>query len=115
MDAATTPHDALAARTNDRCPSCSAPMVGTNPRRPRWLRSAREAERISSMAVQIFMGLRLRGSGTGTGFPFDGHMSALQFTVNNAAFPSNRNFVLLGTCVPGVNQDRYHPAIRPGG
>src|SRR5216684_145388 len=62
-----------------------------------------------------FHGRRLRGSATGTGFPFDGYMSAVQFTGNNAAVASNGNLVLFGTCGLRVHEDRNHPAIRPGG
>ncbi len=51
-----------AARTRDKCPSCSAPMVGTNPNRLPPRRAARHAARMSSMVLQIFMawGRRLR-------------------------------------------------------
>jgi len=53
-DTDTTSHEPLAARTSERCPSCSAPIVGTNPSFFPALRSAREACRISSMVLWIF-------------------------------------------------------------
>src|ERR1700722_624912 len=55
IDAATTSHEAFAARTSDKCPSCSAPMVGTNPNRFPLRLASRHAARISSMVWQILM------------------------------------------------------------
>src|SRR5258708_28526444 len=53
-------------------------------------------------------------SGFGTGLPFYGYMSALQFTGHNAAVASYGNLVLLGICGPGLYQHRHYAAIRPG-
>ena len=47
IEAATTSDPSRAARTNDKCPSCSAPIVGTNPTRFPASRKPREALRIS--------------------------------------------------------------------
>ena len=52
MEADTASHRALAIRTNERCPSCSAPMVGTS---PNGRRAARQAARISSTVWIIFI------------------------------------------------------------
>ncbi len=53
-EAATRSHCALAARTSERWPSCSAPIVGTRPRRLPALRWLRLAARISSIAMCRF-------------------------------------------------------------
>ena len=55
METATTSLFALAARTSERWPSCNAPMVGTKPKRFPSRRVSREAERISSIVLQIFI------------------------------------------------------------
>src|SRR3954466_1281758 len=50
-DAATAAHCERAACTSDRCPACSAPIVGTNPSRLPLCRTSRQAFLIDSVDV----------------------------------------------------------------
>src|SRR5580693_139124 len=118
IDAATISQDAFAALTRDRCPSCSAPMVGTNPNRlPR--RVARQAARISSMVLQILIadfpsrGRLLVVSGGSN--PIDRNPRALKVACDNAAASPNRNLISLGSTGFLIHQDRHCPPVRPCG
>ena len=54
METATALRAVRAARTSDKCPSCSAPIVGTNASGLPSRRTLREAALISSIVEKIF-------------------------------------------------------------
>src|SRR5580700_3334757 len=113
IDAATASQEALAACTSDKCPSCSAPMVGTNPNRLPPRRAARHAARMSSTVLQILIASGRLTSGCGD--PVDRDVCALQVPLDNTPASSNRHLVRFGGRGLLLYEDRHRAPVRPGG
>src|SRR5690349_20271634 len=55
IETTTSPQRLFAARASDRCPACSAPIVGTRPIETCFNRASRNASRTCSIVLQIFI------------------------------------------------------------
>src|SRR5580692_4128443 len=113
MEAATRSEDERAARTSERCPSWSAPIVGTNPRRFPAPRMARDSARISWMVLQIFKDRSCRCRRTSRRrHPLYRNMRTLKYPAHDSFVPADGNAILVGR-LRAVFRGCHHPAIGP--